>query len=76
MDRINAKLEGAERKAALCMLLEQETQLISAIGRHKLEADEENKEKRVQTFLKNVSMFVSMNRRACIFHPTCSSPPL
>ncbi|XP_061175886.1 IQ and ubiquitin-like domain-containing protein [Saccostrea echinata] len=51
LERINGTSEGAERKAALCMLLDQETQLISAIGRHKLEADSENKEKRIQAFL-------------------------
>lgn len=36
------------------MLLDQETQLISAIGRHKLEADTENKDKRIQAFLNKV----------------------
>lgn len=51
LERINNTLHGAERKAALCMLLDQETQLISAIGRHKLEADSENKDKRIQSFL-------------------------
>lgn len=51
LERINNTLQGAERKAALCMLLDQETQLISAIGRHKLEADTENKDKRIQDFL-------------------------
>lgn len=54
LERINSELDGAERKAALYMLLEQESQLIAAIGRHKLEADEENKEKRVQGFLDKV----------------------
>ncbi|XP_076078527.1 IQ motif and ubiquitin-like domain-containing protein isoform X3 [Mytilus galloprovincialis] len=51
MERINQTADGAERKAALCMLLDQETQLISAIGRHKIEADTENKDKRIQQFL-------------------------
>lgn len=55
--RIDQTLTGAERKAALCMLLEQETQLIASIGRHKLEADGENKDKRVQDFLDKVSFF-------------------
>lgn len=49
--RIDVTLTGAERKAALCMLLEQETQLIASIGRHKLEADADNKDKRIQDFL-------------------------
>lgn len=47
-------MDDAERKAALCMLLDQETQLISAIGRHKIEADVENKDKRIQQFLGKV----------------------
>ncbi|KAG2460132.1 IQUB protein, partial [Polypterus senegalus] len=50
-DRINATLTGAERKAALCALLDQEAQLIASIGRHKLNADEENNKKSVQAFL-------------------------
>lgn len=54
MSRIDETLTGAERKAALCMLLDQETQLIAAIGRHKLEAEGDNKEKRIQDFLDKV----------------------
>ncbi|XP_019364817.1 PREDICTED: IQ and ubiquitin-like domain-containing protein [Gavialis gangeticus] len=48
---INSTLGGAERKAALCSLLEQETQLIASIGRHKLNADEENQQKAILYFL-------------------------
>jgi len=55
LERINNSLHGAERKAALCMLLDQETQLIAAIGRHKIEAEGDNKEKRIQDFLDLVS---------------------
>ncbi|XP_069101065.1 IQ motif and ubiquitin-like domain-containing protein [Argopecten irradians] len=55
LERINHTMDDAERKAALCMLLDQETQLISAIGRHKIEADGENKEKRIQQFLKKAA---------------------
>ncbi|XP_048793897.1 IQ and ubiquitin-like domain-containing protein isoform X1 [Lagopus muta] len=51
MERINRTLTGAERKAALCGLLEQETQLIASIGRHKLNADEDNQQKAVLHFL-------------------------
>jgi hypothetical protein len=47
-------MTGAERKAALYMLLEQETQLIASIGRHKQEADVENKDKNVEQFLSKV----------------------
>ncbi|XP_035415308.1 IQ and ubiquitin-like domain-containing protein isoform X4 [Cygnus atratus] len=51
IERINGTLTGAERKAALCGLLEQEAQLIASIGRHKLNADEENQQKAVLHFL-------------------------
>ncbi|XP_066579864.1 IQ motif and ubiquitin-like domain-containing protein [Amia ocellicauda] len=50
-ERINAMLSGPERKAALCALLEQETQLIASIGRHRVAAGEENSKKSVQAFL-------------------------
>ncbi|MCJ8735972.1 hypothetical protein PDJAM_G00253630 [Pangasius djambal] len=48
---INATLCGAERKAALCALLEQETQFITSIERHRIAAGERNQEKAVQAFL-------------------------
>nr|CAB3256789.1 CMUB116 radial spoke protein [Phallusia mammillata] len=51
LGHIDAELDGPERKAALCSLLEQETQLIASIGRHKIEAGKENKEKNIQRFL-------------------------
>ncbi|KFQ41166.1 IQ and ubiquitin-like domain-containing protein, partial [Nestor notabilis] len=50
-EQINRTLTGAERKAALCGLLEQEAQLIASIGRHKLNADEENRQKVILHFL-------------------------
>ncbi|KFQ79075.1 IQ and ubiquitin-like domain-containing protein, partial [Phaethon lepturus] len=50
-ERINRTLTGAERKAAFCGLLEQEAQLIASIGRHKLNADEENQQKAILCFL-------------------------
>ena len=49
---------GAQRKAALCHLLDQETQLIAAIGRHKLHADTENKQRAIQNFLEKVSVYM------------------
>lgn len=58
MERINRTLTGAERKAALCGLLEQETQLIASIGRHKLNADEDNQQKAVLHFLDKVSEII------------------
>jgi len=36
------------------MLLDQETQLLASIGRHKLEADADNREKFIQDFLEKV----------------------
>ncbi|XP_072050656.1 IQ motif and ubiquitin-like domain-containing protein [Amphiura filiformis] len=51
LETINASLSGPKRKAALCHLLDQETQLIASIGRHKLEADTENKQRAIQKFL-------------------------
>ena len=49
-------MKGAQRKAALSMLLEQETQLIAAINRHKNDADKVNKEKSIKYFLDKVSL--------------------
>ena len=54
LTRIDETLSGAERKAALCMLLDQETQLLASIGRHKVEADAENREKFIRDFLEKV----------------------
>ncbi|XP_028930012.1 IQ and ubiquitin-like domain-containing protein isoform X2 [Ornithorhynchus anatinus] len=51
IDDINHTYSGAERKAALCELLEEETQLIASIGEHKLIANEENQRKSIQFFL-------------------------
>ncbi|XP_007944952.1 IQ and ubiquitin-like domain-containing protein [Orycteropus afer afer] len=53
--RISLTFTGAERKAALCELLEKETQIIASIGRHRYIADEENREASVQAFLDKCS---------------------
>ncbi|KAI3371743.1 hypothetical protein L3Q82_023600 [Scortum barcoo] len=50
-ERINSSLRGAERKAALCKLLEQETQLIATIGRHRIAVQNNNYDKTVRNFL-------------------------
>ncbi|XP_059171767.1 IQ and ubiquitin-like domain-containing protein [Physella acuta] len=55
IERINTTLTGAERKAALCMLLDQETELLSAIERHKNEASLENRDKRIMAFLEKAA---------------------
>ncbi|XP_060100803.1 LOW QUALITY PROTEIN: IQ and ubiquitin-like domain-containing protein [Heteronotia binoei] len=49
--RLNNTFTGAELKAALCALLEKEAQLIASIGRHKLNADDENEQKAILSFL-------------------------
>ncbi|KAI5627059.1 IQ and ubiquitin-like domain-containing protein isoform X1 [Silurus asotus] len=51
LERINATLCGAERKAALCALLEQETQFLASIEHHRIAAGKRNQEKGVQAFL-------------------------
>lgn len=56
--RIDSMFTGAERKAALCALLEKEAQLIASIGRHKLNADEENEQKAILFFLEKVSEII------------------
>lgn len=52
--RINSTLRGAERKAALCSLLEQETQQIATIGRHQIAIQNDNYDKTVRNFLDKV----------------------
>ena len=53
--RINQSFTGAERKAALCELLEKETQIIASIGRHRYIAYTANQEALIQAFLDKVS---------------------
>ena len=55
LDRINSTTSGAERKAALCALLEQEAQLIAGIGQHRLVAGRKAQQNSVQRFLDAVS---------------------
>lgn len=55
LKRINQSFIGAERKAALCELLEKETQLIASIGRHRYDASMTSQEAAVQAFLDKVS---------------------
>lgn len=54
-ERINRTLTGAERKTALCALLEEETQLIAYIGMLKLDANLENQQKSILHLLHKVS---------------------
>lgn len=54
MAHIDELYSGPERKAALVGLLEQEAYLIGSIDRHKLAADEENKDKKIKRFLNKV----------------------
>lgn len=55
LNRINSTTSGPERKAALCLLLEQEAHLIASIGRHKIVADDKTKEEQTKKFLEAVS---------------------
>ncbi|XP_076976456.1 IQ motif and ubiquitin-like domain-containing protein isoform X1 [Tamandua tetradactyla] len=55
LTRINQSFTGAERKAALCELLEKETQIIASIGRHRYIADVENQDASIQAFLDKCS---------------------
>ena len=68
MARIDELYSGPERKAALVGLLEQEAHLIASIDRHKLAADEENRDKRIKGFLNKVWL----NLCLCI---VCSAAP-
>lgn len=54
MSRIEELYSGAERKAALIGLVEQEAYLIASIDRHKIAASTENNDKRVKSFLDKV----------------------
>jgi len=54
LTKINATKTGASRKAALAMLVDQEAELIATIERYKIEANKENKEKRIQFLLEKV----------------------
>ena len=55
LGRINQSFTGAERKAALCELLEKESQIIASIGRHRYIASNANQEAMIQAFLNKVS---------------------
>lgn len=55
-ERINEMHSGPERKAALIGLLEQESYLIQSIERHRLNADQENSDKKIRAFLNKVSL--------------------
>ncbi|NWV48382.1 IQUB protein, partial [Daphoenositta chrysoptera] len=57
-ERINRTLTGAERKAALCALLEEETELIACIGMHKLNANVENQQKAILQLLEFYKLFL------------------
>ncbi|XP_054878630.1 IQ and ubiquitin-like domain-containing protein isoform X2 [Poeciliopsis prolifica] len=50
-EQINCSLRGAERKAALCALLEQEMEFIAAIGRHQINVEAINQDKLIRNFL-------------------------
>ena len=70
---INETTSGAERKAALCALLEQEAQLIASIGQHKNVAAKESKEKNTKRFLDAVSLIQSRTSELQTVHVGCVS---
>ena len=70
--RINQSTSGPERKAALCMLLEQEAHLIASIGRHKLVANDKGKEAQIRKFLEAVSILVIKFDHTKYMYSTCS----
>ncbi|EDV24503.1 uncharacterized protein TRIADDRAFT_25964, partial [Trichoplax adhaerens] len=51
MSIINKNKTGAQRKAALAALLEQETHLIASIDQHKIIAEQNNRERNTRKFL-------------------------
>ena len=53
--KINDTKSGAARKAALALLVDQESELIATIERYKIEASQENKEKNIQKLLEKVN---------------------
>lgn len=65
LTRINQSFTGAERKAALCELLEKETQIIASIGRHRYITYTENQEAEIQSFLDKVSE-VTLFKYECV----------
>ena len=69
MALIDELYSGPERKAALVGLLEQEAHPIASIDRHKLVADEENRDKRIKSFLNKVLF------NLCVFVMSCNLQP-
>ncbi|CAF0827647.1 unnamed protein product [Adineta steineri] len=53
--KINATKQGAARKAALALLVDEETELLATIDRYKTEAQKYNKEANIQRFLERVA---------------------
>ncbi|XP_014673283.1 PREDICTED: IQ and ubiquitin-like domain-containing protein isoform X2 [Priapulus caudatus] len=54
-EKISAIRSGAERKAALCRLLEEETQLLSTVEQYKQLADETNRAKMIESFIEKTA---------------------
>ncbi|CAF1503941.1 unnamed protein product [Rotaria magnacalcarata] len=53
--KINATKQGASRKAALALLVDEETELLATIDRYKTEAQKYNKEVNIQRFIERVA---------------------
>eukprot|EP00118_Oscarella_pearsei_P001612 m.7913 g.7913 ORF g.7913 m.7913 type:complete len:634 (+) comp20015_c0_seq2:115-2016(+) len=55
LSKINSSLDGPERKAALCSLLEQEADLIASIGRHRISANEGQRHEKIRKILEKAA---------------------
>ena len=76
MARIDELYSGPQRKAALVGLLEQEAYLIASIDRHKLQAGEENQDKRIKSFMDKVQTGVLRREGGWsgLCHTSCVTP--
>ncbi|XP_074124213.1 IQ motif and ubiquitin-like domain-containing protein isoform X2 [Sminthopsis crassicaudata] len=68
MNYIDENFTGAERKAALCELLEKETQIIASIGRQRIRANNKKQEKSITRFLDKVApkKWISQNNKETV----------
>jgi len=53
---LGAQIHWSSKEGCMLRLLEQDAELIASVGRHKIVADTENKDKRIQSFFNAVSV--------------------
>ncbi|XP_068595023.1 IQ motif and ubiquitin-like domain-containing protein [Brachionichthys hirsutus] len=63
-ERINSTLRGAERKAALCLLMEEEMQIIAALERQQIGIQRNNHDKVVKNVLDKLAAPIRWQRAA------------